>query len=139
MPHSWTGEHVQRHARGCLVCTGTSYAHQLLAATLALKIFLKGTSGILILFQLDNAIAVAYINNMGGTVLCQLTGLAKELWMWALDRDIALSTQHIPGVSNTIADIGSQTGQTGCSTHAYFKLLRKPLGHYVDLLYLPPN
>ena len=82
---------------------------ELLAATLAVTTFLKHASGISVLLQLDNATAVAYINNIGGTVSCQLIGLAKELWMWALDRDIALSAQHIPGVSNTIADIESQT------------------------------
>jgi len=34
--------------------------------------------------------------------------LAKELWMWTQDRDIILSAQHIPRVSNTIADIKSR-------------------------------
>ena len=53
---------------------------ELLAATLAVKTFLKDASGISVLLQLDNATAVAYINNMGGTVSSQLTTLAKELW-----------------------------------------------------------
>ena len=62
------------------------------------------------LLQLDNATAVAYINNMGGTVSSQLTDLAKKLWMWALNKDIILTAQHIPGVSNTIVDMESRTG-----------------------------
>ena len=82
---------------------------ELLAATLAVKAFQKEASGISVLLQLDNATAVAYINNMGGTVSNQLKDLAKELWMWALDRDITLSAQHIPGKSNTIADMESWT------------------------------
>ena len=82
---------------------------ELLAATLAVKTFLKKASGISVLLQLDNATAVAYINNIGGTVSSQLTELAKELWMWALDRNITLVAQHIPGVSNTIADAESRT------------------------------
>ena len=82
---------------------------ELLAAMLAVKTFLKDASGISVLLQLDNATAVAYINNMGGTVSSQLTTLAKELWTWAFDKDIGLSAQHIPGVSNTIADIESRT------------------------------
>ena len=45
---------------------------------------------------------------MGGTLLSQLTTLAKELWTWAFDKDIGLSAQHITGVPNTIADIESQ-------------------------------
>lgn len=85
---------------------------ELLAATLAVKTFMKDSSGTSALLQLDkkhNATAVAYINNMGGTVSTQLTELAKELWMWALEKDIFLSAQHIPGVSNTIADLESRT------------------------------
>ena len=80
---------------------------ELLAAMLAVKTFLKDASGISVLLQLDNATAVANINNMGGTVSSQLTTLAKELWTWTFDKDIGLSAQHIPGVSNTIADIES--------------------------------
>ena len=75
---------------------------ELLAATLAVKTFLKDASGISVLLQLDNATAVAYINNMGSTVSSQLTTLAKELWTWTLDKDIGLSAQHIPRVSNTL-------------------------------------
>jgi len=67
---------------------------------LAAKTFLKDVSGISVLLQLDNATAVAYINNMGGTVSCQLTDLAKELWMWALNRDIILTAQHILSVQH---------------------------------------
>jgi len=44
---------------------------KLLAAMLAAKTFLKDISGVSVLLQLDNATAVAYINNMGGTVSCQ--------------------------------------------------------------------
>ena len=76
---------------------------------LAAKTFLKDVSGVAVLLQLDNATAVAYINNMGGTVSSQLTDLAKKLWMWALNKDIILTAQHIPGVSNTIADMESRT------------------------------
>ena len=59
------------------------------------------------ILQLDNATAVAYINNMGGIVSSQLTDMAKELWMWALNKGIILTAQHILRVSNTIADTDS--------------------------------
>ena len=52
---------------------------ELLAAMLAAKTFLKDVSGVAVLLQLDTATAVAYINNMGGTVSSQLTDLAKKL------------------------------------------------------------
>ena len=61
------------------------------------------------LLQLDNQTAVAYINNMGGTVSPQLTDLAKALWMWALSKDIALSAKHIPGDLNKVADSKSRS------------------------------
>ena len=41
-----------------------------------------------VLLQLDNSTAVAYINNLGGTVSPTLTALAKSVWLWALERDI---------------------------------------------------
>ena len=87
----------------------TSNCLELLAATLAVKAFMKNASQTLVLLQLDNATAVAYVNNMGGTVSSQLTELAKELWLWALDKGIYLRAQHIPGISNTVADAESRT------------------------------
>ena len=82
---------------------------ELLAATLAVKSFLKDREGSSVLLQLDNQTAVAYINNMGGTVSPQLTDLAKALWLWALSRDIVLSAEHILGTMNCIADMESRT------------------------------
>ena len=79
------------------------------AALLAVQTFLRDQSGILVLLQLDNTTAVAYINNLGGTVSPQLTGIARSLWMWALQRDIMLTAQHIPGTSNCVADVESRT------------------------------
>ena len=82
---------------------------ELLAATLAVKTFLKGQSGTSVLLQLDNKTAVAYINNMGGQFAPKLTDLAKDLWMWPLSNNIILSAEHIPGVLNNVADIESRT------------------------------
>ena len=73
---------------------------ELTAATLAVQAFAKDRSALSILLQLDNQTAVAYINHLGGTVSLQLAQLAKTLWFWALQRDIILSAQHIPGVTN---------------------------------------
>ena len=81
---------------------------EFLAADLAMKSFLKGLHGISVLLQLDNSTGVAYINNPGGTVSPALTSLAKSLWLWALERDILITAQHIPGVSNTVADFESR-------------------------------
>ena len=61
------------------------------------------------LLHLDNTTAVAYINNLGGTVSPQRTSLGRSPWLWALQKDISLTAQHIPGVSNLIADTESRT------------------------------
>lgn len=82
---------------------------ELLAATLAVQSFMKDQSGVSIRLQLDNQTAVAYINNMGGTVSPQLTNLSKALWMWALSKDIVLSAEYIPGETNCVADAESRT------------------------------
>ena len=79
-----------------------------LAADLAVKTFLKDRQGVSVLLQLDNSTAVAYINNLGRTVSPSLISLAKTLWLWALERDILLTAQHIPGISNAVADLESR-------------------------------
>ena len=81
---------------------------ELLAATLAVKTFLKSQINKRVLLLLDNQTAVAYVNNLGGTVSTQATRLARELWMWCLERDILLTAQHLPGKENVIADTESK-------------------------------
>ena len=95
---SWTPQEQLLHIN-CL---------ELLAADLALKSFLKDQQGVTVLLQLDNSTAVAYINNLGGTISPALTALARTLWLWALERDILITAQHIPGVSNTVVDCESR-------------------------------
>ena len=82
---------------------------ELLAATLAVKAFLKDQRGVSVKLQLDNQTAVAYISNMGGTVSPQLTNLSKALWMWALSKDIVLTADYIPGSMNCVANAESRT------------------------------
>ena len=81
---------------------------ELLAATLAVKTFLKGQAGKRVLLLPNNQTAVTYINNLGGTVSAQATTMARELWMWCLQRDILLTAQHLPGVENVRADTESR-------------------------------
>ena len=81
---------------------------ELLAATLAVKTFLKKQTNKRVLLLLDNQTAVAYVNNLGGTVSAQATRLARELWMWCLERDILLTAQHLPGKENVRADTESR-------------------------------
>ena len=73
------------------------------------KTILKSQTEKSVLLQLDNQMAVAYINNMEGTVSPQLTALAKAPWMWALSNNIVLTAKYIPGVANVVADAESRS------------------------------
>ncbi len=77
---------------------------ELLAATLAVKCFAKGKTALSIMLKMDSAAALTYINKRGGTSSPELTKLAKELWLWCMERNISLSAEHLPGVQNTIVD-----------------------------------
>ena len=56
------------------------------------------------LLLIDNQTAVAYINNLGGTISAQAMVLARTLWMWSLERGITLQEQYLPGEENVTAD-----------------------------------
>ena len=74
-----------------------------------MQTFAKNTTGISILLKLDNTSAVAHINNLGGTVSPELVALAKNLWMWCLERNIHITAQDVPGILNQAADLESRT------------------------------
>ena len=40
-----------------------------------------------------------------GTVSKELVSLTRDLWMWCLERDIHIQTQHLPGIMNEVADM----------------------------------
>ena len=82
---------------------------ELKAAFLGLKTFLKNQSHKVVLVTLDNSMAVAYLNNKGGTHSVPLMSLALEIWTWCLQRNVLISAQHVPGKENTIADLESRT------------------------------
>ena len=94
----WSVQERSRHIN-CL---------ELLAATLALKTFVKDKKGVSVLLRIDNTTAVAYINNHGGTVSRELVSLTRDLWMWCLERNIHIQAQHLPGVLNHTADLESR-------------------------------
>ena len=102
----WSQEEQEMHIN-CL---------ELLAAILAVQSFLKDQAGVSVVLQLDNQTAVAYINNLGGTVSPQLTRLAKDLWMWALSKDVVIAAA---GITNCVADAESRHGQTGAFAPRY--------------------
>ena len=77
---------------------------ELQAAFFALKSFCKGTIKGHVQLQIDNATAVAYINNMGGWKSPKLSFLAQEIWDWCIQRQQWVSATHIAGKLNVSAD-----------------------------------
>ena len=55
---------------------------ELQAAFFALRAFCHTTNNTRVQLQIDNATAVAYITNIGGSKSTQLNNLAKEMWTW---------------------------------------------------------
>ena len=56
----------------------------------------------------DSTTAVCYINAMGGCKSVRCNELTKEIWNWAISRNIWLSAAHIPGAKNSDADFQSR-------------------------------
>lgn len=77
---------------------------ELLAIRFALSSLLSSKCSIHVKIMCDNTTAVNYISAMGGTKSVECNALAHEIWEWAIERNIWLSTAHIPGVCNVVAD-----------------------------------
>lgn len=80
---------------------------ELKAASFTLQSFCKDYRNCHIRLQLDNTTAVAYINHMGGTK-ARCNAVAREMWLWCLQRNLLISATHLPGVSNVDADAQSR-------------------------------
>jgi len=83
-------------------------ALELQAGFFGLKSLLDSVRHKHIRLELDNATAVCYINAMGGSVSPKCNYVAKNIWKWAMERDIWLSACHIPGTQNVAADQASR-------------------------------
>ncbi|KAK3106325.1 hypothetical protein FSP39_017740 [Pinctada imbricata] len=76
---------------------------ELKAAFLGIQSFCRTMKNVHIQIQVDNFVAMSYINNMGGRKLA-LNDLTRNIWEWCIHRDIWLSAVHLPGVQNIHAD-----------------------------------
>ena len=52
---------------------------------------------------MDNSVSVAYLNNFGGRTH-PLNALARQIWLWCLDRNIYVSAAFVAGNTNVEAD-----------------------------------
>ena len=77
---------------------------ELKAGFLALKSFCPHVSHTHIRLRMDNVTAVTYVNDMGGShsPLCDM--LARDIWQWCTSKGIWLTSSHIPGSLNELAD-----------------------------------
>ena len=100
---------------------------ELKAILLALKSYFRHNCNVKQVHILtDNSTALSYINNMGGmhSVICN--DIAKRIWEFAQNRDFWISSSHIPGVGNTMADKMSRVFNDNTEwmlSHKLFKVL----------------
>ena len=75
---------------------------ELLAIKFCLQFFYKDLCNKVICIMSDNAIAISYVNHMGGTKSARCNDIAREIWV--LGKGTWISANHIPGQENTEAD-----------------------------------
>ena len=80
---------------------------EMMAVWLALKSVCKELRNKHVQIRSDNTCTVAYLNAMGGVKSQQCNNLAKQIWLWCIERDLWLSATHVPGCENE-ADEGSR-------------------------------
>jgi hypothetical protein len=92
--------------------TGEQTSHinilELKACQLALHSLCKENKHVHIQIFMDNTTSVSYINKYGGKTQI-LDELAREIWLWCLERKITISAVHLPGTTNQEADTLSRS------------------------------
>lgn len=110
---------------------------ELTAAGLALRAFTKQITNQHVHLRLDNSTAVALIMKMGTTRSPALLQVAQQIWDYALQKQITLTAEHLPGVTNTTADRLSREFQDSSSwklDRSTFDLLQQTRGPWeVDM------
>ena len=82
---------------------------ELLGALFALQTFTSTSRNISVEMFLDNSTAVAYINKSGGSRSKALSDIASKIVSWCEEREIRLTSSHLPGILNSVADKESRT------------------------------
>ena len=81
---------------------------EMLAIDFALKATVADKHDIHVRIMCDNTTAIAGIRKQGSTRTPEINRIARDLWLWALERNIWLSAVHIPGIENVEADEASR-------------------------------
>ena len=77
---------------------------ELKAVLFALRSLCNDVSNKHIRIMSDNTTTVCYINNMGGSKSRACYDIARRIWKLALERNNFLSSAHLPGKQNIVAD-----------------------------------
>lgn len=94
----WKGEEGQWHI---------NYL-ELQAAYFELQSLCSDMKHVHIRLHMDSMTAVSYIREQGGSHSLDCNDIARKLWLWAYERDIWLSSSHISGINNKMADLQSR-------------------------------
>lgn len=81
---------------------------ELIAIKKGVKSFCQTERDLHIKVMSDNATAVSYIKNLGGTKSVLCNKIAKDIWLWCKARNIWITIAFIPGKLNTEADKASR-------------------------------
>ena len=93
---------------------------ELKAVYFALQSFCQALQNVHVRFMVDNTTAVAYIREMGGSKSVLCNEMAHKIWIFAYERKIWISSAHVPGKLNTIADTESRKFKGLLSSKNYF-------------------
>ena len=78
--------------------------NELLDVLKCLMVLYSSQSNATLLIKSDNMTTVSYINKKGGCKTSVLKGIARSIWLWAMNRCIFLVSCHIPGKENIHGD-----------------------------------
>lgn len=81
---------------------------ELKAILLSLQTCAKNLKQVHIQVRSDNTTAVTGINRQGSTHSSRCNSITRQIWLWAIDRQLWLSAAHCPGVLNVHADEASR-------------------------------
>lgn len=81
---------------------------ELKAILFGLKSLCKHKSNTHIKILTDNTTALHCINNMGSCRSLACDNASRDIWHWAIDKNIHVSASHIPGILNEEADAESR-------------------------------
>ena len=81
---------------------------ELLAILYSLRAICSEMSGVHIRIMTDNTTAKLLIQNQGSVRSISCNEITRQIWLWAIERNIWLSSSYIPGVLNEEADDASR-------------------------------